>query len=79
MFGGRYYVTFDRVTYSLDGGCSYVLASDFLDRNFTVAVSYDDRLRKSRELIVLINDTAVKIDVLNNVSDLMRGKDRTAA
>lgn len=37
-----------------------------------MAVSYDNRAKKIRELIVLINDTIVKIDVLNNVKGWMR-------
>lgn len=67
LFGGRYYVTFDRVAYTFQGPCSYILTSDFLDRNFTLAVSYDSKLSRVRELIVLVNNTLVKIDIINNV------------
>lgn len=74
LFGGRYYVTFDRVAYTFQGNCSYLLTSDFLDHNFTVAVSYDNRLKRIRQLIVLVNDTTVEIDVLNNVSYLIELK-----
>lgn len=68
LFGGRYYVTFDSVAYTFQGSCSYLLTSDFLDHNFTLAVSYDSRFKKARELIVLVNNTIVKINVLNKVS-----------
>lgn len=71
LFGGRYYVTFDRVAYTFQGSCSYLLTSDFLDHNFTLAVSYDSKLKRARELIVLVNSTVVKIDVLNKVSMLI--------
>lgn len=71
LFGGRYYITFDRVAYTFQGSCSYLLTSDFLDHNFTLAVSYDSKLRRARELIVLLKNTVVKIDVLNKVSMLI--------
>lgn len=67
LFGGRYYVTFDRIAYSLQGSCSYLLCSDFLDHNFTLAVSYDSKLKKIREFIVLLNNTVMKIDLLDKV------------
>jgi len=38
----QYFITFDGRVLDLDGHCSYLLAADFLDRNFTVAVKFTD-------------------------------------
>lgn len=69
IVGGEYYVTFDRVYYDFRGECgAYLLASDFLDRNFSVAVAFDSKSVKSRELLILINGTLTQINTFTNVS-----------
>lgn len=69
LAGPQYYITFDRVLYDFQGSCSYLLASDFLDRNFSIAVSYNEN-EPARELLLLINNTVINIDVFKNVSTL---------
>lgn len=70
--GSQYYVTFDRTYYNFRGGCSYLLASDFLDRNFSIAISYDARITDSHELLLLVNKTVIRLDVINDVRITLR-------
>lgn len=69
LAGAQYYITFDRVFYDFEGSCSYLLASDFLDRNFSIAISYNDNDAASpHELLVLINNTVINVNLFKNVS-----------
>ncbi|KAJ3640007.1 hypothetical protein Zmor_003331 [Zophobas morio] len=65
LVGSRYYVTFDRRYYDFRGSCSYLLATDYVDRNFSVVVSYDNNA-KTHELLLLINNTVVHVNVFAN-------------
>ncbi|CAM1325358.1 Uncharacterised protein PB.811, partial [Pycnogonum litorale] len=40
LVGSQHYLTFDKKHYDFVGTCSYVLARDFNDKNFTVIASY---------------------------------------
>lgn len=65
--GNQHYVTFDNFHFDYAGECSYLLAKDFVDGNFTVYVNYvrDERLRAVRKSIVMMAD-GVKIEVSND-------------
>ncbi|KAJ8955430.1 hypothetical protein NQ318_003528, partial [Aromia moschata] len=65
LVGSKYYVTFDKRYYDFRGSCTYLLATDFLDRNFTLLVSYDD-VGDTSELILLLNKTIVRINTFND-------------
>ncbi|KYB29704.1 hypothetical protein TcasGA2_TC031518 [Tribolium castaneum] len=65
LVGSRYYVTFDRRYYDFRGSCSYLLATDYVDRNFSVVVSYDNSA-KIHELLLLINNTVVHVNVFTD-------------
>lgn len=61
--GNQHYITFDKFSYDFAGKCSYLLARDFVDGNFTVIVNYgDDHIRKS--LTVLADGK--KVDIAND-------------
>lgn len=61
--GNQHYITFDKFSYDFAGKCSYLLARDFVDGNFTVIVNYgDDHIRKS--LTVLTDGK--KVDIGND-------------
>ncbi|KAF5300365.1 hypothetical protein FQR65_LT00986 [Abscondita terminalis] len=67
LAGVNYYVTFDRTHYNFYGGCTYLLARDFIDRNFSVAMSYDVTRRNNNELMLIVNNTVVKININDDV------------
>ncbi|XP_077982070.1 uncharacterized protein LOC144437076 [Glandiceps talaboti] len=39
--GQQHYMTFDKKFYEFAGACSYIVARDFIDDNFTVVVNYE--------------------------------------
>lgn len=40
IIGHQHFVTFDGTIYSATGDCTYLLARDFVDGNFTVLLKY---------------------------------------
>ncbi|XP_018566495.1 uncharacterized protein LOC108907336 [Anoplophora glabripennis] len=64
VVGTKYYVTFDRRYYEFQGRCTYLLATDFVDHNFTLLVDYDD-VGNTNKLILLLNKSIIHIDMLN--------------
>lgn len=67
LIGSKYFITFDKQFYNYKGQCTYLLARDFQDANFTLLVSYESDGR-TNELILLINNTVVNINPYKNVS-----------
>uniref|UniRef100_A0A1Y1LL77 Vitellogenin domain-containing protein n=1 Tax=Photinus pyralis TaxID=7054 RepID=A0A1Y1LL77_PHOPY len=67
LAGSKYYVTFDRTYYNFQGSCTYLLAADFTDRNFTIAMSYDATRKNNNELTLIVNHTVIKINVGEDV------------
>lgn len=66
LVGAKNYVTFDRRYYEFQGSCTYLLATDFIDRNFTLLVSYD-KAGNTNELILVLNKNIVRINMFNKV------------
>lgn len=66
LVGSNHFITFDKKFYNFNGKCTYLLARDFLDKNFTLLVSYEED-GKSNELILLIGDVVVHINLFKNV------------
>ncbi|KAJ8978166.1 hypothetical protein NQ317_004215 [Molorchus minor] len=69
LVGSKYYVTFDKRYYDFRGSCTYLLATDFSDRNFTLLVSYDDK-GDTNQLILLLDKTVVKINSFTGVVEI---------
>ncbi|XP_030755989.1 uncharacterized protein LOC115882214 [Sitophilus oryzae] len=65
LMGGKYYATFDKKHYEFRGSCTYLLATDFIDRNFTLVVSYD-KTGDPNELVVFINKISVHLNLLKD-------------
>lgn len=69
LIGSKYYVTFDNKYYDFEGKCTYLLANDFDDHNFTLLVSYDEHI-SSNEIIIVLEKTVVRVNLDRNVSSL---------
>ncbi|KAL1492708.1 hypothetical protein ABEB36_010924 [Hypothenemus hampei] len=65
LIGGIHYVTFDKKYYRFQGSCTYLLATDVVNRNFTLLTSYD-QTGIARELILLLNKTILSIDLFKD-------------
>lgn len=64
------FYTFDRKYYNFKGACSYVLAQDFVDGNFSLIVNLEGGKFKS----ILLNDAKDSIELLSDMSILVNGK-----
>jgi hypothetical protein len=74
MISGRqHYMTFDKKFYDFAGACSYVLANDFIDGNFTVVVNYDgdnaQTVKKSISVISQEKEIEIFPDFSVNMDD----------
>lgn len=86
LLGSRHFITFDKQFVSLDfkyevikpgmkpNQCSYLLARDFFNKNFTLALEPNTILNKhdeiisSRKLSLLIHDDIILIEIVGDVS-----------
>ncbi|GFQ98349.1 vitellogenin [Trichonephila clavata] len=74
--GNQHFITFDKLSYDFAGRCSYLLARDFVDGNFTAIVNYgtEDHMRRSLTLLIdgrkvdIGNDYKITMD--NNKAEL---------
>lgn len=63
-------VTFDNTYYTFHGNCQYLLARDFLQKDFTIAVNYDWADEKNIKTMIFadMNDQVeIKIKVLSSI------------
>lgn len=68
IVGSKFYATFDQKFYEFRGTCTYLLAQDFADKNFTILSSYDNT-GKTNELILILRKEIVRINIFNDVSN----------
>lgn len=63
-------MTFDKNFMEFRGACTYLLAHDFVDKNFSIAVSYDLPGRGDSFILHIILERSImlNIDVDSNVS-----------
>jgi len=61
--GQQHFMTFDKKFYEFAGACSYVVARDFIDGNFSVIVNYDRESDKpiKNSLTVITQDKEIEI------------------
>ncbi|XP_054710208.1 apolipophorins-like [Uloborus diversus] len=63
LSGNQHYITFDKLPFAYAGRCSYLLARDFVDGNFSAIVNYgDDHIRKSLTILT----EGKKVDIASN-------------
>ncbi|GBN12728.1 Apolipophorin [Araneus ventricosus] len=62
--GNQHFITFDKLSYDFAGRCSYLLARDFVDGNFTAIVNYGTEDHMRRSLTILVDGK--KVDIGND-------------
>lgn len=72
MIGGSSFMTFDKKTFDLTGtGCQYLLARDFLNKDFAVAVNFESAADPTKKSIIFADqvdqvEIKDKIVLVNN-------------
>lgn len=60
--GDQHFITFDQRQIDFGGKCSYILAKDMVDNQFTVIMNYDGRRRPGmKSMLVLAEGKSVEI------------------
>ncbi|XP_066998183.2 uncharacterized protein Apoltp [Anabrus simplex] len=68
IIGPQHFMTFDRSFYEFEGSCSYLLASDFVDGNFSLILTYGRTAKEDvyYEISLITEDQVVHINVFND-------------
>jgi von Willebrand factor type D domain len=68
LIGAQHIITFDHRVINFRGSCSYLLAHDFKDDNFSVIVEYGSQDKHEQPtLLVLLEKDTIKIDLSDDV------------
>lgn len=75
IFGSQHFMTFDKNFLEFRGACTYLLAHDFMDGNFSLAISYDRHNKGETYVLHLIigRKNLININVFSNVSLQIKG------
>lgn len=69
IVGSQHFVTFDQRHYDFKGHCSYLLANDFVGREFSLVMNYEsDTIGRYTLLLLLGTHETVSIDLQRKVS-----------
>jgi len=74
IVGSQHFVTFDQRHYDFKGHCSYLLANDFVGREFSLVLNYQPEIKGHYTLLFLLGAETISIDLQHKVS---RGSGRT--
>jgi len=67
--GSQHYMTFDRKFFEFQGSCSYLLAHDFVDKNFSLVITYSSKDKlNTHELALIVGKHVVRVNVFEDVS-----------
>ena len=67
LIGSTGYITFDKKFYHMSGNCQYLLARDFLQKDFTVAVNYEQQSKESVKKTIIFADLEDQVEIRNKV------------
>lgn len=70
ILNSHHFFTFDRKHFAFKGSCSYILAQDFLDGNFSIIANIDNGKIKS----ITVNDRTDSVEWLNDNTIILNGK-----
>lgn len=67
--GTQHFMTFDRNFFEFQGSCSYLLTQDFVDRNFSLVITFNPNSKvNTHELALIIGKQVVQVNVFEDVS-----------
>jgi hypothetical protein len=67
--GTQHFMTFDRKFFEFQGSCSYLLTQDFVDRNFSLVITFSPNSKvNTHELALIIGKQVVQVNVFEDVS-----------
>ncbi|PSN49824.1 hypothetical protein C0J52_08839 [Blattella germanica] len=65
--GTQHIMTFDRGFYEFEGSCSYLLARDFVDQNFTLVITYNPNNKEhTYELALVVGKKVIQVNVFDD-------------
>jgi len=65
--GSQHYMTFDRKFFEFQGSCSYLLAHDFVDKNFSLVITYSSKDKlNTHELALIVGKHVVRVNVFED-------------
>jgi hypothetical protein len=73
IVGGQHYRTFDGRHFEFAGLCTYLAARDFVRNHFAILIKYEHNSNYAspiHKIIVLVGNSAIQIDVFEDVSNL---------
>nr|CAD7196633.1 unnamed protein product [Timema douglasi] len=77
LAGPQHIITFDRKFIEYQGTCSYLLAADFVDHNFTLVISYDDKPKRGAyEISFIAGKKVVSVNIFNDEVTFQKGMSR---
>nr|CAD7407930.1 unnamed protein product [Timema cristinae] len=77
LAGPQHIITFDRKFIEYQGTCSYLLAADFVDHNFTLVISYDDKPKRGAyEISFIASKKVVSVNIFNDEVTFQKGMSR---
>lgn len=68
IIGAKHFVTFDQQYYTLRGHCSFLLARDFVNEEFSLVLKYDSHGHHT--VVLLFDEHTVEIDLENDVLEI---------
>lgn len=67
----KHFITFDRKYSSYSGSCSYLLAKDFINNDFSLVLKSDPMRPGHHSIALLIGQNIIEIDLIDDVSTVM--------
>ncbi|XP_069692884.1 uncharacterized protein Apoltp isoform X2 [Periplaneta americana] len=71
--GSQHFMTFDRKFFEFQGSCTYLLAHDFVDSNFSLVIMYDPNNKaNTHELALIVDKQVVQVNVFEDSVKIQR-------
>lgn len=74
LAGSQHYMTFDKKYFEFSGDCSYLLAYDYTDRNFSAVVNYEGANGKIQKKSLTVTTNEYAIEISSNFKVTVNGK-----